>query len=452
MNDPVHDWRALQAQVPDSAAWVRSVLDAQKAAGFVYHGKSLLEVAEPSFVTESQVAADQRAAQVVIAALVAAGGLLVDDVALQNRYIPGWLDGVPDADLFALPSGYSEPIVFGRLDGVRTADGLRFLEFNGGLPGGILPADGSADLLSSTELAGEFGQQHPFRTATVGLDVLAALVATWHDFGGSGSPYTVVALPHELTEMAAPALTYLSGLAVAQGLELEIADPGDLVHSAGRLRLHGREIDVLVRAFFTPMLGYLAERLDGIKAALRAQDICMITSLQSGLFGLKSLFAMVTDPQVDLDLPAQQLALAREHLPWTRLVAAGTSTDPDGEPVDLRSHLAAHRDQLVIKPTDGYGGAGVELGWTHTDESWAEVIARAAGGGHVAQQRVSITTEEFSVLAEGFPVQGFTADHNPLLCAGRISGYFVRLAAQGGGLTNVTGGGATVAPTFILRD
>ncbi|MEI2622432.1 MAG: hypothetical protein V9G09_17070 [Candidatus Nanopelagicales bacterium] len=217
------------------------------------------------------------------------------------------------------------------------------------------------------------------------------------------------------------------------------------------LRLDGREVDVLVRAFFTPMLAYLAERLDGIKAALRAGSLCMITSLQSGLFGLKSLFAMVTDPAVALGLSDEQLRLAREHLPWTRLVADGRSTDDQGEAVDLLGYLAARREQLVIKPTDGYGGAGVELGWLHTDDSWAKVIANAAAGGHVAQQRVPIVTEHFSLLREGFPLQGFTADHNPLLCSGKLSGYYVRLAPEGGGLTNVTGGGATVAPTFILE-
>jgi hypothetical protein len=154
MNDPVTAWRALQEKVPDSAAWVESVMAAQQDAGFVYHGKPMLEVAEPTFVTASQVAADQHAAEAVVASLVAAGRLLLDDRHLQNTYIPGWLDGVPDADLFSLPSGYAQPIVFGRLDGVRTPDGLHFLEFNGGLPGGILPADGSADLLADTDLAG----------------------------------------------------------------------------------------------------------------------------------------------------------------------------------------------------------------------------------------------------------------------------------------------------------
>ncbi len=376
---------------------------------------------------------------------------MLADQALQQRYIPGWLDGVPDADLFSLPSGYTQPIVFGRLDGVRTPDGLRFLEFNGGLPGGILPADSSAAVLGGTDLAAQFGRRFDYRTATAGPDVITAMVQTWHDFGGSGLPYTVVAMPKELTEIAAPAITYLSGVAAARGIELAVADPGELTFTDGRLRLAGREVDVLVRAFFTPMLAYLGERLDGIKAALRAGSLCMITSLQSGLFGIKSLFAMVTDPAVDLDVGEDELRLVREHLPWTRMVAPGTTTGPDGDRVDLQDFLTARREELVIKPTDGYGGSGVELGWEHSEDSWRAVIDTAAAGPHVVQQRVPILAEEFSVLEPGFPVRSFTADHNPLLCAGKVAGYYVRLASEGSGITNVTGGGATVAPTFILE-
>lgn len=452
MNEAVAYWRELQAGIPDSEAWTRSALDAQSAAGLMYKGKPAMAVAEPSFVTQRQVAQDQQVCAAVVAALVASGERVLADKALQERYVPGWLDGVPDADLFMLPSGYSEPIVFGRLDGVRTPEGLRFLEFNGGLPGGILPADSSAAVLGATDLASQFGQRFGYSTSTAGPDVIAAMVDTWHDFGGSGLPNTVVAMPKELTEIAAPAIGYLSGIAETQGIELAVADPGELAFGDGRLRLGGREVDVLVRAFFTPMLAYLGERLDGIKAALRAGDVCMITSLQSGLFGLKSLFAMVTDPTVDLDVSAEELAVVRDHLPWTRMVGPGPSTGPDGDRVELLEYLASHRDELVIKPTEGYGGSGVELGWEHSDDTWRDVIANAASGPHVVQQRVPILAEEFSVLEPGFPVQAFTTDHNPLLCAGKVAGYYVRLAPEGSGITNVTGGGATVAPTFILRD
>ena len=450
MNEALAYWRALQADVADSAEWTRGVLDLEMQRGLQYQGKAAMLVAEPQLLTESELAEDQAVATAVVATLVAAGRQLLADPVLQNRYTPGWLDGVPDADLFSIPAGYPDPIVFGRLDGVRTPDGLRVLEFNGGLPGGILPADASATLMAGTDIADRFGQRHPFRITSAGDAVLDAMVKTWHDFGGTGLPYTVVAMPSELKEIATPAITYLTGLAHARGIEIEVADPGDLVFSDGRLRNGGRPVDVMVRAFFTPMLSYLGERLDGIKAALRAGSLCMITSLQSGLFGLKSLFAMATDPALDLDVPAEQLALAQAHLPWTRIVADGPSTDPGGSTIDLLSHIAADRENLVIKPTEGYGGAGVELGWTQTAESWAAVIERAAAGGHVVQQRVPIITEEYTVLEEGFPIRRFNGDHNPLLCGGTVAGYYVRLAPETSGITNVTGGGASVAPTFIL--
>lgn len=450
MNEALAYWRALQADVADSAEWTRGVLDLEMQRGLQYQGKAAMLVAEPQLLTESELAEDQAVATAVVATLVAAGRQLLADPVLQNRYTPGWLDGVPDADLFSIPAGYPDPIVFGRLDGVRTPDGLRVLEFNGGLPGGILPADASATLMAGTDIADRFGQRHPFRITSAGDAVLDAMVKTWHDFGGTGLPYTVVAMPSELKEIATPAITYLTGLAHARGIEIEVADPGDLVFSDGRLRNGGRPVDVMVRAFFTPMLSYLGERLDGIKAALRAGSLCMITSLQSGLFGLKSLFAMATDPALDLDVPAEQLALAQAHLPWTRIVADGPSTDPGGSTIDLLSHIAADRENLVIKPTEGYGGAGVELGWTQTAEAWAAVIERAAAGGHVVQQRVPIITEEYTVLEEGFPIRRFNGDHNPLLCGGTVAGYYVRLAPETSGITNVTGGGASVAPTFIL--
>lgn len=118
--------------------------------------------------------------------------------------------------------------------------------------------------------------------------------------------------------------------------------------------------------------------------------------------------------------------------------------------VELPEYLQAQREQTVVKPTTGYGGAGVELGWRHTDESWHEVIGRAMAGGHIAQARVSTADQEHTLLAPGFPVQAFTADHNPLVCNGELAGYFVRLAAAGGGLTNISSGDGTVAGVFVV--
>ena len=445
----VATWRTALAEQPDE--WLAGVEQGQRDAGLTYKGATVMTVAQPSFVSESTLTADQVAVEAVLAALVAAGEAVIEDPALRRRYLGTWLESQPDPDLFTLPTGYPDPIVWGRLDGTRADDGLHFLEFNGGLPGGATPADLSARVMASWPVAAEFAAQQPFRTLTSAASMMATIEATWNAYGGSGTPYVVIGLPRELTDIAASSLVYLAAVAAAQGLELEVADPGDLRHTGGRLRLADRPVDVLVRGFFTTMVEYLGPRLDGIRAALRAGDLCLITSMRSGLYGFKSMFAAITDPDVDLPLPATTLATARAHLPWTRLVAPGPVTAPDGSRVDLVDYATADRRRLVIKPADGFGGAGVELGWNHTDDSWQAALSTAlAAGGSVLQLRVPMAPEEFSVLAPGFPVRPFTTDHNPIVSGGRIAGYYVRVTPDAG-VTNVTTG-AGIAPTFILPD
>lgn len=450
-------WRAALGEVPDSAGWAEDLKARQLADDFVLHGEPAMRVAEPVFVPRSEMAADEAAVTAVLAGLQAAGAAVLHDAALGQRFASGWWADMPDPELFSLPAGYPQDFVLGRLDGVRTPDGLRFLEFNGGLPGGLLPGTEAAGYLAQTELAQQFAKHTPFELPRPAERAIDAVVAAWHGFGGSGDPYVVVALPEELRDLAGKQVRHLRGLAMARGVEMDVVDPGALVFADGRLRWDGWPVDVLVRAFFTPMFAYLGTRLDGILAALRAEAICMITSLQSGLFGLKSLFAMITDPAVPLDVPGEVRDRAMTALPWTRMLQPGSTTDDEGRTVDLPDYLLARREHLVIKPTAGYGGAGVELGWLHTEASWAKVVAAAMGGGrdgtaggHIVQAKVPIADQEHPELALGFPLRAYTADHNPLICDGKLAGYFVRLAAAGGGVTNLSGGAGTITGVFVI--
>src|SRR5947199_239277 len=67
------------------------------------------------------------------------------------------------------------------------------------------------------------------------------------------------------------------------------------------------------------------------------------------------------------------------------------------------SYLRAHRDQLVIKPNDEYGGSGVTLGWETGEKEWDSAIARALSepSGWVAQERIAIRRETFPVCTDG---------------------------------------------------
>lgn len=445
-------WRSALAAVPDSAAWVDALLARQREDEFVLQGEPAMRVAEPIFVSQAELAEDRLAVAAVLTALRAAGEAVLNDVALRSSYAEHWWASMSDPELLSLPAGYPQPFVLGRLDGVRTPAGLRFLEFNGGLPGGLVSADGAPRYLAETEVADRFAAQVPFELLSPGNRAIEAIVSAWHGFGGSGMPYVVVVLPEELKAMADRPLRHLLGLAASHEMEMTVADPGDLRFSGGRLQLAGRTVDVVVRAFFTPMFAHLGSRLDALLAALRAGSVCMITSLQSGLFGLKSLFAMVTDAAVQLDVPAHVRDAAMSCLPWTRVVRPGLTTDVEGHSVDLPEYLLLAREQLVIKPTAGYGGAGVELGWQHSEDSWRKVVDDALVGDHIAQWRVTIDDQEHAELTPGFPLRSFTADHNPLVCDGELAGYFVRLAQAGGGVTNISSGHGTVGGVFIVDE
>lgn len=443
-------WRTALAQLPADTDWVDAMVERQRELGLLYAGRPAMLVAEPAFITQDQMAEDRGAIAAVLASLKAAADAVIADQRLRDVYAAHWWASMPHADLLSVGAGYSQPFVFGRLDALRTAEGLRFLEFNGGLPGGVHPADLAPAILDETALAAGFAQAHPYQLAAPGPRVIAALVSTWHEFGGSGLPFVVVALPNELRDLAARAVDHLRGVAQSAGVEVVVTDPGELAFAGGRLRWQGRAVDVVVRAFFTPMFAYLGERLDGLLTALRAEAVCMVTSLQSGLYGLKSLFAVITDPRIELDVPAAPRELARQALPWTRLLAPGTTLDPEGREVEVRDYVLAQRAHLVVKPMEGYGGSGVELGWLHSAESWEAAVDRAMAGGHIVQQRVRAVTQEFARLAPGFPTDSFIADQNPLICSGELAGYFVRLAPAGSGLTNLTSGDGTVAGVFVL--
>ncbi len=444
-------WRALLRSIDDQETFVTRALAEQRARGLVAHGEPVVTTAEPRFVTAALMAADREVVAAVRTCLIAAGDQILAEPQLHATYLGDWLTDKANADLFTAPSGYSEPIVLGRFDGGRDADGtLHILEFNGGLPGGVMPADVGSAYLADWDIAREFSQAHPFVLQSLGVQVVRALVETWHDFGGAGLPFTAVALPDEVKAVAAGPLAYLATIAEAEGIEFVVADPGAFTHEDQRLRLGGRPVDLLIRGFFTSMFAYLGDRIAAIGNAVRAGDVCMVASLRSGLYGHKALFAAVTDESVALDVPDDVRRRALAHLPWTRLLADTTTADADGHRIELAAAVLADRANLVIKPVEGFGGAGVHLGWQHSDESWVKVRDEAlAAGGHIVQRRVELSREEIPTLATGFGLREYTVDHNPVVAGSAIAGYFVRLV-EGHGATNMTGGGS-LSPVFLLE-
>jgi uncharacterized circularly permuted ATP-grasp superfamily protein len=177
----------------------------------------------------------------------------------------------------------------------------------------------------------------------------------------------------------------------------------------------------------------------------------MANSFRCKLAHKKAFFAVLTDPSHATLFSAEERAIIRAHVPWTRVVD-DVETDKDDWRGDLLELTRAWREHLVLKPNDEYGGKGVHLGWEKTESEWETAIEAALAdpyGTWVVQERIPVRREIFPQFdATGrISMNDMLVDFAPYLFRGRMGGYLTRLSATG--LANVTSGGGQV-PAFVV--
>src|SRR5205814_695142 len=106
-------------------------------------------------------------------------------------------------------------------------------------------------------------------------------------------------------------------------------------------------------------------------------------------------------------------------------------TQFDGQEIDLVPFIAAHRDRLVLKPNDEYGGKGVIIGWTVTQAEWEATLATALQESYAVQDRVVLEKEPYPFVADdgSVTVADLAADTNPYLFGTATAGVLTRLSA-----------------------
>jgi uncharacterized circularly permuted ATP-grasp superfamily protein len=113
---------------------------------------------------------------------------------------------------------------------------------------------------------------------------------------------------------------------------------------------------------------------------------------------------------------------------------------------------AANLSKIVIKHNDDYGGRGVVLGWEVGDAEFASALEAALERPSVIQERVSAQPEPFPVWdGAALTIEDRLVDVDPYCYHGsHMHGALTRLSA--GGLLNVSAGGGSVVPSFVVTD
>jgi uncharacterized circularly permuted ATP-grasp superfamily protein len=191
------------------------------------------------------------------------------------------------------------------------------------------------------------------------------------------------------------------------------------------------------------------EESSALVKAYSAGVVCVANNFRCKIPHVKAFFAVLTDEQNGALFSHGERELIRKHIPWTRVVA-DTATAHYGRHIDLLAFVRKERENLVLKPSDEYGGAGVTLGWETSEADWDIAIERALSaknGAWIVQERIPVRREVFPYIADIGRVdyRDMLVDFAPYLFRGKLCGFLTRLSATG--LANVTSGGGQV-PAF----
>jgi len=237
----------------------------------------------------------------------------------------------------------------------------------------------------------------------------------------------------------------------SKGYNAIYADPRDFEYDGEQLTKDGKAVHVIYRDAVQEFLDapYYGHT-DPVLKAYEDGNICFVNPFCSRVGGLKSVLAIMHDSSFSYLFTEEELDTIQKYIPFTRLVR-DVETDFHGETVNLPDFIKNNRKSLVLKPNSGYGGHGVIVGPTVSDEEWLETlkIAMTPGNTYVVQSLLDIPVDEFPIVENG-EFKGFSSKNvniNFWAYDGEFGGAYVRAAS--GAIINVHQGGGMV-PVFYV--
>lgn len=352
--------------------------------------------------------------------------------------------------LARLPVGYGRASTASRLDAFLLPGSLKFAEYNGESPAGAGYSETLAEIFRDLPMMGKFSREYEIHSYPLSAKLLDALVTSYRDWGGSnGKPQIAIVDWNEVPTFSE--FEILQSRFQKMGIPTLIADPRDLEFDGHALTADGKRIDLVYRrVLINDIVAKPAECAALIKA-YAANAACVANTFRCKIPHVKAFFAVLTDERNGHLFSHHERELIRRHIPWTRVVA-DVKTAHYGQPIELLAFIEKERENLVLKPSDEYGGSGVTLGWETSESAWDASIERALSaknGAWIAQERIPIRREVFPYISGPGRVdyRDMLVDFAPYLFRGKLAGFLTRLSATG--LANVTSGGGQV-PSFRI--
>ena len=425
----------------------RQLDDQLHARGLYFGGRSLCTVLRPRFLSQKQYAFLQaRGALVLRAFRKAHRAALADPAILAQFRMLDW-----EHNLVHVNPGFRDSSPVSRLDAffVTDAGGLKFTEYNAETPAGGGFNDVLTEVFFGMPVMREFARDWDMRPLPARHNVLHALLDAYEQWSGTRAKPSITIVDWDDVPTQAE-FRIFQDYFTRQGIACHIIDPKETSYSNGRLTGPQGEITLLYKRV---LLHELVERggIDHpILRAFRDGKVCMVNPPACKILHKKSSLAVLSDEVNARLFDAGEQEGIRLSIPWTRVVEE-RKTMHDGTLVDLLPFIAEHREQLVLKPNDDYGGKGIVLGWEVSDDEWQAAVRTALAEPYIVQQRIALPKEVYPSFVDGkVAFIERMVDTAPYVAYGdHCDGILSRLGTAS--LLNVTSGGGSQTPTFIAE-
>lgn len=409
------------------------LVNAMRANHLLYGERQIGVSLRPHFLTHEQYRLLVVASEVLAGAIEKVAASMLATPALMQRI------GLTEQEqrLALIHPGFASPAVTTRLDAFIRDNEIKFVEYNAENPSSLTDQSGLNQVLFEVKALQTAAERYYLRQFTPAVTLLQALITTFHEWGGTGTPNIAILdwadLPteHEFILLR----NYFTGA----GVPTIICTPDELEYENGRLRRGDFRIDlvykrIIIQEFF--------ERFDETHPLVRAyahRDVCLINPFRCKMLHKKALFELLTDKEHEHWFSPAENEIIHRCVPWTRRLVESMTTY-GSERIDLIDYVRNQRHRFILKPNDDYGGHGVLLGEQASEAAWEKMLAQAVAGDYVVQEALTLQTEEFPIFNRTeWAFQQMFVDTNPFIFNGKVDGAMVRLSDSP--IVNVTSGG-----------
>lgn len=350
-------------------------------------------VLRPFMIDEATYTDTMASVGLVMRGFAIASDRLAADEALRRAVgIPAYME-----PLLELDRANGKPPVLGRIDGHMAADGtLKLIEFNSEPQSAPFQYELERSF-AMQPIAAELATS--FRVRSV--DLYARMEPALRARAGGRWP-SIAIIDKALWRSHRRASIFRPLLACsARGCPVLYVDPEELDYRNGKLTANGVPIELVAFPSWELLIN-ARKRLVKVLKAIGEGAVGVYAGLSRGLLAsYKTTFELLSSAAYQELFPSEVNAALARHIPWTRVLRE-RKTDRAGEDIDLVPFVAAHREQLVIKPAGGGGGGNINVGRDLTDAAWATAIQTGLAQNWIVQELALADRQTFPVAdAEG---------------------------------------------------